>query len=526
MTAPLVAVSVLLLLVGLSTAWYVQHLQHEAANVVALNVSSIRAAEELEIGLREIRNEIHQFLLTGDRRHLDAVPVRRLETDRWLNEARRLATTSHEQELMAAVGNGYARFLDQFQRFNDAGTDPDAQDELRRLVDDLLTHEILEPAQEYLEYNQQVIDTSSRRGQVMARRMVLGLLLLSTCGPVAGLLAGFVVARRVSRTLVELSVPVRDAAGKLSKVVGPITAAGRELDELPGLMQELAGQVSDVVQRLQQSQREVLRNEQLAAVGQLAAGVAHELRNPLQSIQLLVQSAVAEGDAGCLRGRDLAVLQEAVDRLKRSVQTFLDFARPPALERKPTELGGVVRQTVELVSGRASYQGVRMECHLPDRPLIVEADPDQMRQVVLNLLLNAIDAVAAAGTVKVDLRAPVSASQQDNTQTPSADGDEPSRWVTLAVTDDGCGLPADLGERIFEPFVTTKETGVGLGLAICRRIAEAHGGRLNAADGAAGGAVFTVQLPAVGGSLSTEAAGESPSTAVCQGGFHAHAAGN
>jgi signal transduction histidine kinase len=526
MTAPLVAVSVLLLLVGLVTAWYVQRLQHDATNVVALNVSSIRAAEELAIGLREIRNQINQFLLSGDRRHLDAVPALRLETDRWLKEARRLATTHREQQSMTAVEHGYAQFLVQFQRFHNAEPDPESQEELRRLVDQVLTREILAPAHDYLDYNEYEIDASSRRGQAMARRMVLGLLLLSTCGPVAGLLAGFVVARRVSRTLVELSVPVRDAAGQLSEVVGPISAAGRELDELPGLMQRLASQVSIVVQRLQQSQREVLRNEQLAAVGQLAAGVAHELRNPLQSMQLLVQSAVADGEAGCLRGRDLTVLQEAVDRLKRSVQTFLDFARPPTLDKQPMDLGGVVRQTVELVSARASYQDVRIQCHLPDRPLIIKADLDQMRQVVLNLLLNAIDAVAAAGTVTVDLRGSASAAEGAPGQTPPMDSMEASRWVTLVVSDDGCGLPAGLGERIFEPFVTTKETGIGLGLAICRRIAEAHGGRLIAANGTLGGAVLTVQLPIADDSVSTEAAGKCLTAVVCKGDSHAHAAGD
>jgi len=495
MTAPLVAVSVLLLLVGLVTAWYVQRLQHDATNVVALNVSSIRAAEELAIGLREIRNQINQFLLSGDRRHLDAVPALRLETDRWLKEARRLATTHREQQSMTAVEHGYAQFLVQFQRFHNAEPDPESQEELRRLVDQVLTREILAPAHDYLDYNEYEIDASSRRGQAMARRMVLGLLLLSTCGPVAGLLAGFVVARRVSRTLVEL-------------------------------MQRLASQVSIVVQRLQQSQREVLRNEQLAAVGQLAAGVAHELRNPLQSMQLLVQSAVADGEAGCLRGRDLTVLQEAVDRLKRSVQTFLDFARPPTLDKQPMDLGGVVRQTVELVSARASYQDVRIQCHLPDRPLIIKADLDQMRQVVLNLLLNAIDAVAAAGTVTVDLRGSASAAEGAPGQTPPMDSMEASRWVTLVVSDDGCGLPAGLGERIFEPFVTTKETGIGLGLAICRRIAEAHGGRLIAANGTLGGAVLTVQLPIADDSVSTEAAGKCLTAVVCKGDSHAHAAGD
>ena len=118
----------------------------------------------------------------------------------------------------------------------------------------------------------------------------------------------------------------------------------------------------------------------------------------------------------------------------------------------------------------------------------------QMRQVVLNLLLNALDAVPTGGQVTVRLRPP---RHEPQASPAGADESESNAWVCLEVADDGCGLPSQLGDRIFEPFVTTKETGIGLGLAICRRIAEAHGGRLRAADRSPAGAVFTVQLPFV-----------------------------
>jgi len=492
MTAPLAAVSILLLFLGTVTAWYVHRLQKNAADTIALNVSSIRAAEELEIGVREIRTHLNQFLLTGDREHLAAVPVQRQQTDQWLEEAVRLATTRREQELMSSVQQGYQRFLAEFDQLVAREVAASARAELLELVGAVLTDDILKPAHEYLDLNEQMIADSSRAGQALASRMVLGLLLLGTCGPIAGLLAGFVIARRVSRTLVELSVPVRDAAGRLSEVVGPITLAGQELEELPTLAHGLATQVAAVVERLQQSQQQVLRSEQLAAVGQLAAGVAHELRNPLQSIQLLVQSAAAEGETGCLRGRDLAVLQEAVDRVKRSVQAFLDFARPPALEKHPMNLGEIVRQTAELITGRARRQGVCVDCDLPCGPVTVEADPNQMRQLVLNLLLNALDSMPAGGRISVQCR---DSSHEPNSAPDVLDAGETAGWVTLEVADDGSGLPAQLGDRIFDPFVTTKETGVGLGLAICRRITEAHGGELRAADRSPQGAVFTVCLP-------------------------------
>ena len=492
MTAPLVAVSVLLLLLGTVTAWYVHRLQKNASDTLALNVLSIRAAEELEIGLREIRTHINQFLLTGDRAHLAAVPEQRQLTDYWLKHAVQRAGTKREQALMSEVQEGYQRFLAEFEQIVASDVAKDARAELMDLVSAVLTVDILKPAHDYLDLNEQMIAEKIQAGEVLADRMVLGLLSLATCGPIAGLLAGFVIAHRVSRTLVELSVPVRDAAGQLSDVVGPITFAGRKFEELPTLAQGLAEQVAAVVERLQESQREVLRNEQLAAVGQLAAGVAHELRNPLQSMQLLVQSATAEGETGCLRGRDLTVLQEAVDRVKRSVQAFLDFARPPALEKQPTDLRAILQQTAELVTGRLRRQGTSLSCDMPSKPVIVEADPDQMRQLVLNLLLNALDAVATGGRVSVRLRIPCS---EPNGSAAVAGQAASDAWVAMEISDDGRGLPAELGDRIFDPFVTTKDTGVGLGLAICRRVTEAHGGRLEASDRSPMGATFTVRLP-------------------------------
>jgi signal transduction histidine kinase len=141
------------------------------------------------------------------------------------------------------------------------------------------------------------------------------------------------------------------------------------------------------------------------------------------------------------------------------------------------ELRELVEQTVGLVAGQAAACQGRVECRLPPGPVPVVVDPGQVRQVLLNLLLNALEAVSAGGTIRVRVEC-------------GAD-----RWVTLRVEDDGRGLPAALGPRIFAPFVSTKETGLGLGLSICKRIVEAHGGTIAAAGRPEGGAAFTVRLP-------------------------------
>ena len=137
----------------------------------------------------------------------------------------------------------------------------------------------------------------------------------------------------------------------------------------------------------------------------------------------------------------------------------------------------MLTQIIQLLEARAERQGVRMERRFPDEAMLIHADVGQFRQVLLNLLLNALDAVPHGGTILLGLR------------------HENGKWLTLSVADTGGGLPAGLGAQIFEPFVSTKETGLGLGLSICKRIVEAHGGTIDAANRPEGGAAFTVRLP-------------------------------
>jgi signal transduction histidine kinase len=281
---------------------------------------------------------------------------------------------------------------------------------------------------------------------------------------------------------VQLTVPIRDAAGRLNQVVGPITISSCwGLDELALELRTMAEHVGDVVEQLQKSQREILRAEQLAALGQLAAGLAHELRNPLMSVKLLAQAASERYQLGLLRAKDLLALEEVSIQLERSVQTILDFARPPRLEKSRFHLAGVIEQTAELISVRAMQQGVQIELEA-DAGTAIEADAVQLRQVLLNVLLNALDATPGGGFIRLH------SSMLEN-------GPAGRKLVKICISDTGCGLPFELGDRVFEPFVSTKDTGVGLGLSISKRIIELHGGTITAQNGAAGGALITIFLP-------------------------------
>jgi two-component system sensor histidine kinase HydH len=472
MTWPILTLSILTLAGGILAAWLVYRSQRDASVALAQNAASMRAAEELVIALRDVRHELHLFLITKERWHLGEIPLLRRKTDKWLQEAEQTAMTEGGQELIGRVRNGYDRF---FTDFDALRNDPRAQQErIRDLADIFLTGEVLKPAQGYLDSNEEEISKRNEENEDATKRIVESLVLLGICG----LVSGFGISWAISRSIVRLSVPIRDAAGKLNEIVGPITLSARwGLDELEGVLRTIAERIGAVIDRLQQSEREARRAEHLAAVGQMAAGIAHELRNPLMPIKILVQSAADRRPSPGLDGRDLAVLEQEISRLERSIQMFLDFARPPRIEKRTFEVREILEQIVQLLEARAERQGVRIERRCPEEPLLLQADVGQVRQVVLNLLLNALDAVSGGGTIWLEVRK------------------EGGNGMSLSVADSGCGLPAGLGAQIFEPFVSTKETGLGLGLSICKRIVEAHEGEIQAANRPEGGAIFTVRLP-------------------------------
>ena len=282
-----------------------------------------------------------------------------------------------------------------------------------------------------------------------------GLPVVAVVAPLSGLALGYIMARSVHHSMYQLNVRIRDAAGRLSGEAPPVVL--EKPGDLPDLHQQMQGVIEEierVVERLQQREREVLRAEQLAAVGQVAAGVAHELRNPLTSVKMLVQTGL-EGPAPVgLPPDDLAIIEHEVRRMEACIQTFLDFARPPHAEPRRTDLLGVVRRAAALVDGRARRQKVRCVVDLPPGPIEREIDANQIQQVLVNLLLNALDALPQGGTVHLDVRAAGDAE------------------VEVRVRDDGPGIAPEVQKRLFEPFLSTKETGLGLGLSICRRLVE------------------------------------------------------
>jgi two-component system sensor histidine kinase HydH len=224
-------------------------------------------------------------------------------------------------------------------------------------------------------------------------------------------------------------------------------------------------------------ERTVLRAEELAEVGQLAAGMAHELRNPLTAIKMLVQTNREEAEARGLPAEDLNVIEQEILRMEGRLNVFIDFARPPKPERRRIDLASVAAETLALVGGRARKQRVKLVFDPPETPVVVEADGEQVRQLLVNLALNALDVMPRGGILEIELRMPSESHAE------------------LTVLDTGPGIEPRHLTRLFEPFFTSKETGLGLGLAVSQRIARDHGGTLRAINRPQEGAGFVLRLP-------------------------------
>jgi signal transduction histidine kinase len=492
--APVAFVSAVLLVIAVGSAWYIRDLQQSVATMLADHVASMRAAQELELSVRDLKNQGVRYVISGDPRQLEPIPRLREQTMAALARAEAVALTEPELALMARTRSGLQTFFAEYDRMTEGN--PHRADPIKtvELIDTHMTHDVLEPTHDYLRLNEGMLVRANEENRALAARITAGTLGLGLCGAFGGLLGGWLLSSALRRSLLRTEDRLRTTARQLDEAArsaeDTASRAGRSVNALD----DVAKSASAVLDRLRQTERAALRAEQLAWVGQMAAGIAHEVRNPLMAIKLLIQ-ALADGCGGHpLRPRDVQVLEEEIIRLEQIISLFLDFARPPRPDKKPVEVGPLVGQVVERVRGRAGLQGVAVEVDVPRPPVVAEADPNQLQQVLYNLLFNALDAQPSGGRVRV-----VVGVEHQGSGGPV---------LSVRVEDDGPGLPASIRDRVFEPFVSTKESGLGLGLSICRRIVETHGGQIEAADRDGGGAVFTVRLPLTAASSTSPLEGE------------------
>ncbi len=250
----------------------------------------------------------------------------------------------------------------------------------------------------------------------------------------------------------------------------------RLLREIEQWNLELERRVAEKSAELQRAQNEVIQAEKLAAFGHLSAGMAHEIRNPLNSISLFSQilRSGLDVDSDLLEYPDKIIKE--VDRIDSILRKLLDASKRPHLELQQVDLAQEIMQCLEIFEPQIKMQGIAVETEIEQTPPLIEADPHEIAQIFNNIIVNSLHEMPAGGALKITLR-----HDEEN--------------LLVDITDSGGGIPTENLYRIFDPFFTTKERGTGLGLSVVLRIVKGYGGKINVDSLPDGGTTFHIQLP-------------------------------
>lgn len=267
--------------------------------------------------------------------------------------------------------------------------------------------------------------------------------------------------------------------------VGGITGLLAQRQQEQALeLQKTARGLEESYQKLQQQSEQILsieeqlrRAEKLSTLGEMAAVLAHEIRNPLGSIRGTAEILRDDYKPGDPKHEFIEIQIKETERLNRVVEDFLEMARPKAAELRPCSLIKELETVATLVSGDIRERRIKLTLQPPVEPLVIRADGEKLRQAFLNIIINALQATPAAGEVAISLTA------------------MEESWCEIRFRDSGCGIDEETLQRIFEPFFTTKEGGTGLGLAISKKIIESHKGMLLVESEQGAGTTVTVRLP-------------------------------
>jgi signal transduction histidine kinase len=276
-------------------------------------------------------------------------------------------------------------------------------------------------------------------------------------------------------------------AGRIAQPIVELTAFARRfrrgdesLPAPPGMtiseVAELFGAYIDMIRALEGSREQVVRAGKLAVVGEMAAIMAHEIRTPMGIVRSSAQLLDRQPGLSEKERELIGFMLSETERLNRLGTMLLECARPKPPGIQPHDLHAIIHNVIDLISTRVDAARVNIELNLESRPVVFDCDKEQMMQVLLNLLLNALQFVAEGGRLEICTYFHAGAL-----------------WIS--VSNDGPGVPAPIRERIFDPFFSRREGGIGLGLTIVQQIVQAHGGEITVGDSPWGGAAFNMRFP-------------------------------
>lgn len=454
--------------------WLSRGMTGVASSIVEGNLAGIEACRRMEDSLALQGDLLANILLKGDDGLADGLHQARRDFDGGLKNARGSARDGDRHEVLNEIEARTVRYRYSQDRALELLASGDREAAIRLYGEG--SKGILEIRGLCERYAAMHARTIADAGAAAAFR-----------GRTAGLLVGgmfclalFLGAMLVHAIVIRILKPIR----VLAAGVNPGAGNASLLNEVKALARGVSSLMEDVDEKrtqLEHSRERLLQSEKLAMVGKLAASVAHTIRNPLTSVKMRLFSLERSLDLTTAEKEDFEVISEEIRHIDTIVQNFLEFSRPPKLKMQSVSPSDVVDMAIQLLRRRIESYGVTLELFRQRRLSKVNADPEQLKEVLVNLIINACEAMGEGGAIEI---------REEEGKT------EPMGHVAvIRVIDSGPGIPESIKEKVFQPFFSTKDEGTGLGLSIAARIIEDHRGCLNLRSREGKGTTFTITIP-------------------------------
>lgn len=486
MVAGFLLMAALLLAAGLVTIFYTYRLHRVSSALLTENIASLKAAQKLEVTLFRMRGFTLNYILDGDPRWLQDLEREREKFRTWLEKAKAATHVQEENTILQAIAQRFEDLEKNQQAIQISyrnGPSREAQSKFLSLSRETFDN-IFERCDAFVSANENVVVADQGKIEHINETVRTTMYGFGLVGIILGGLLGVALSQSITKPIYELVLKARGVTGG-EFIERFDLSTGGELEELDHHVHELISRINTANADLEKNRRLLARSDKLAALGKLAAGLAHEIRNPLAAIKMLIYSMRKDSTINEEKREEWSVILKEIDRMERFIHDFLEFARPPDPRFAPIDLNDTIRQTLNLLAPRLQESGAKIIEQLSADLDNIVADAGQIKQVVMNLVLNALEAMPNGGGLGI-------ATARKTT----AHGDNDNEWVQIRVADTGAGIPKEIFDNLFDPFVSGRQHGTGLGLSIAHQIVHQHHGWIEAIDNPEGGATFIVTLPA------------------------------
>jgi signal transduction histidine kinase len=458
---------------GMLMLWHTHRMQGILTDVVERNLAAYETAVSLETALVNQKGFVTYYFLDGDSGWLSRLGEYRQIFKDHLEQALMLAQAEPQKAAIERIETEYTAYIGQKDQvialYKSGRRDEGA--EMHRTVRRQF-FDIIALCDNYKATQLEQIRRAQADSRINADRlrMATAATIIIQMVLVAGL--GFIFVRQILAPVARmLRIATKESRPENSNNI---------VDALSMSVNHLIQDVDQAQHELEKSRENLLQAERMALVGQLAAGMAHSIRNPFTSVKMRLFSLGRSLSLDRTQKEDFDVISQEIKHIDTIVQNFLEFSRPPKLVMQPVSPSSIVDNALQLLSHRLNSYGVDVKVARSAALPEVMADPEQLKEVLVNLIINACEEMKAGGSIVIEER---------------LFGQTPHQFAVLSLSDSGPGVPPDLQGKIFQPFFTTKDEGTGLGLSIASRIVGEHGGSLTLENGQAAGATFVVTLP-------------------------------